>query len=87
MSETVDKKADSTIAPKSAAGGDTLNRRQLQRRIKQSNFEETERKRRKALYGTRASSKIFESAAITSRRTWVNGINKNAVEMDNKVTS
>ena len=39
------------------------------------------------MYGTRASSKIFESAAITSRRTWVNGSNKTTVEIDNKAKS
>jgi hypothetical protein len=62
---------------------DSLNKKQ-QKRIKQINFEDNERKRRKALYGTRASSKIFESAAITSRRQWVNGIDKNSENLDNK---
>lgn len=39
------------------------------------------------MYGTRASSKIFDSPAITSRRTWGNGVNKSTVEMDTKVNS
>ena len=63
-------------------GMENLNKKQ--KRIKQINFEDNERKRRKALYGTRASSKIFESAAITSRRQWANGIDKNNENLDNK---
>ena len=85
MEETADKKlSQSSMTNKP---NEAVNRRMIQRRIKQSNFEETERKRRKALYGTRASSKIFDSPAITSRRTYGSGVNKTGVEMDTKVPS
>ena len=53
---------------------------------KSGNLEEIERRKRKALYGTRASSKIFESAAFTSRRTWVAGNNKLNIDNESKET-
>ena len=59
------------------------NKKQL-KKLKQSNMEEMERRKRKALFGTRASSKIFETAAITSRRTWVDGVNKISLEESSK---
>ena len=51
--------------------------------MKQNNTQEIERRKRKALYGTRASSKIFESAAVTSRRSFNNGSKK----IDEGITS
>lgn len=65
---------------------DRIGRKNL-KKIKQNNYEELERRKRKALYGTRASSKIFESAAITSRRTWVNGVNKISIDEASKETA
>ena len=66
-----------------SANDDRANKKQL-KKLKQSNMEEMERRKRKALFGTRASSKIFETAAITSRRTWVDGVNKISLEESSK---
>ena len=56
--------------PKGTAAGDDKDNRKFLKKLKLSNYEEMERRKRKALYGTRASSKIFESAAVISRRSW-----------------
>ena len=47
-------------------------------------MDDKERLKRKALYGTRASSKIFESTAINCGGPWVSNVEKSPMEQETK---
>ena len=80
-------KEDNAASSKNQGGPDEKDGKKTHlRKPKYANLEEIERRKRKVLYGTRASSKIFDSAAFTSRRTLYAGSNKSNLDSESKDT-
>lgn len=56
-------------------GPDAMDKSKKGRKMKPGTNEDLERRKKKALYGSRASSKIFESASCNNNPNWVSGEN------------
>ena len=62
----------------------TGSKKSHKKQINKGYMDDKERLKRKALYGTRASSKIFESAAMNCGGPWVSNVEKNPSEQESK---
>lgn len=60
---------------KGVKGNGHEQQRQGLRRVKPGTNEELERRKKKALFGSRASSKIFDSASNNNNPNWASGEN------------
>ena len=61
-----------------------LDQRKNQRKVKAGTNEEIERRKKKALYGSRASSKIFEAASGNNNQNWASGENQITTDLEIK---